>query len=173
MLQGCRLRGRCSVHQGRGSIQEDDPNGDCRLLWKEMNARLALLILLVSVVVQACSRQPQTTGQSGRQNFTGQPSGAARAAPARRDEEDTSVHSSIQTQATGRPVPAAARDELSRAAVAEAERRRGTHVVVRSSRFQEGRWVFFLEDADSEAVGRACWVEVSTNSVVLGYHGGR
>lgn len=63
--------------------------------------------------------------------------------------------------------------EVSNIAAVEAGRRRGGKAVVRSSRFEEDRWVVFLEDEDSDKVGSHCWVEISTNGVVLQYHPGR
>jgi hypothetical protein len=64
-------------------------------------------------------------------------------------------------------------EQVCKIAKAEAERRRERKVDVRSCEFKENHWEVFLLDRDSEAFGNHCLIEISTNGLVLAFHGGR
>jgi hypothetical protein len=93
-------------------------------------------------------------------------------APAPKMESSTRTTKRGPPPASTAPEPAISRDEACRIAATEAMRRRGKAVVVESCRFEQDRWLVFLDDRDSDAIGGHCGIEVGTNGAVVRYYGG-
>jgi hypothetical protein len=128
-----------------------------------MTRNATFLTAFAAFALLSCNRPPQSTNAGHQQSITAQ-QGA-----------NTHIDATSNTVLTPKNEkhPGVTVDEVSSIAKTEAHRRRGVEAVVYSLKYDQHRWLAFLKDRDSNAVGSFCWVEVDTNGVVVAYHPGR